>query len=63
MAAGEYDAVAVEGGFFIADTDTTVRYWFADGVGIVKWQYAIAGTESTPLGLKKYTPGQAEKSK
>ena len=36
-------------------------YRLAEGVGIVKLEYSIGGTASTPLELKKYSPGKAEK--
>ncbi len=55
--AGDYDAVLVVGDCNIAGT----KWWIADGVGIVKLEYSIGGTASTPLELKKYTPGKAEK--
>ena len=59
--AGEYEAVRVDGASSIAGTETTTKWWIADGVGIVKLEISIGGTASTPLELKKYTPGKAEK--
>lgn len=61
VAAGEFEVVVVRGEVNIAGTDTTVTYRLADGVGIVKLEYSIGGTAATPLELKKYTPGKAEK--
>lgn len=58
---GEYEAVLVVGDCTIAGTTTGTKWWIADGVGIVKLEYSIGGTASTPLELKKYTPGKAEK--
>lgn len=58
---GEHDAVLVVGECTIAGTQTGTKWWIADGVGIVKLEYSIGGTASTPLELKKYTTGKAEK--
>jgi hypothetical protein len=63
VAAGKYDAVLVEGEADLAGTATTTKWWLAEGVGIVKLSYTIAGSESVPLELKKYTPGEAVKAK
>ncbi len=53
------DVVAVEGPkFTIAGTDTSVKYWFAPKVGIIKLSYSIGGTESTPLELKSFEAGK-----
>jgi hypothetical protein len=59
--AGEYEAVLVVGDCVIAGTTTGTKWWLADGVGIVKMEYSIGGAASTPLELKKYTPGKADK--
>ncbi len=54
--AGEFEAVLVEGtDMDVGGTKTTVRLWFAKGVGLVKLSYKIADTEST-LELEKYEP-------
>lgn len=58
---GEYEAVRVDGECNINGTGTATKWWLADGVGIVKLEYNVGGTTSTPLELKKYTPGKAEK--
>jgi hypothetical protein len=48
------DCVFVEGPKFnIAGTETSVKYYFAPGKGIVKLSYSIQGTEAT-LELKSY---------
>jgi hypothetical protein len=46
---GEYEAVLVVGECTIAGTQTGTKWWLADGVGIVKLEYSIGGTASTPL--------------
>jgi hypothetical protein len=43
----------------VGGTKTTVRLWFAKGVGLVKLSYKIADTEST-LELEKYEPATAK---
>ena len=53
----KYTAVAVEGEFDIAGTKTSVKYYFAPGVGIVKQSYSIQGNEAV-LELKEFTPGK-----
>ncbi len=55
--AGKYKAVKVTGVGDIAGTKTQLAYHFAEGVGIVKLGYSVAGTE-TVLSLKKFTPGK-----
>ena len=58
VAAGEFDAVLVEGNDLdIAGTKTTVKQWFVANKGIVKLSYTIQQTEST-LELKEYTEGK-----
>lgn len=50
----EYEAVAVEGSEIdVAGAKTSVRLWFAKGVGIVKLEYKIADTE-TKLELTEF---------
>ncbi len=52
------DCVFVEGPKFnIAGTETSVKYYFAPGKGIVKLNYSIQGTEAT-LELKSYEEGK-----
>ena len=60
---GKYEAVFVLGACDIAGTPTTTKWWIAEGVGIVKLSYSIGGSDSAPLELKKYTPGEPAKSK
>ena len=49
------DVVLVEGAkFTIANTETSVKYWFAPKFGIVKLEYSIGGNPSPPLELKTY---------
>lgn len=60
---GAHEAVLVEGDCTIEGTEVTTKWWLAEGLGIVRLQYAIAGSDSAPLELKKYSPGQADKSK
>ena len=56
--AGEFEAVVVDGESMISGTKAGTKWWIADGVGIVKLEYSIGGTATTPLELKKYTPGE-----
>ncbi len=54
----DVDCVYVEGPKFnIAGTETTVKYYFAPGKGIVKLSYSIQGAEAT-LELKSYEEGK-----
>lgn len=57
--AGTYkDALYVKGADMkIGDTTTTVEYWFAKDVGIVKLQFTLGGQNAT-LELSKYTAGK-----
>jgi hypothetical protein len=55
---GTFEAVYVEGvDFDVAGTKTTVKVWFAKGVGIVKLMYKIQENEST-LELTNYEEGK-----
>ncbi len=56
VAAGEMvDVVLVEGAkFTIANTETSVKYWFSPKFGIVKLEYSIGGNPSPALELKQY---------
>ncbi len=52
------DVIAVEGGkLTVAGTETAVKYWFADGKGIVKLSYTINGQDAI-LELKSYEEGK-----
>ena len=54
----DVDCVYVEGQKFnIAGTETSVKYYFAAGKGIVKLSYSIQGAEAT-LELKSYEEGK-----
>ncbi len=54
----EVDCVFVEGAKFnIAGTETSVKYYFAAGKGIVKLSYSIQGADAT-LELKSYEEGK-----
>lgn len=56
----DVDCVYVEGlKFNIAGTETSVKYYFAAGKGIVKLSYSIQGAEAT-LELKDYVEGKAK---
>ena len=56
----DVDCVYVEGPKFnIAGTETSVKYYFAAGKGIVKLSYSIQGAEAT-LELKSYEEGKAK---
>ena len=58
VAAGEFEAVIVEGADLdIAGTKTSVKQWFVHNKGMVKLTYTIQQTEST-LELKEYTEGK-----
>jgi len=56
VAAGDQKDVAyVEGPkFTIANTETSVKYWFAPKTGIIKLEYSIGGQANTVLELKGY---------
>ncbi len=54
----DVECVYVEGQKFnIAGTETSVKYYFAPGKGIVKLSYSIQGAEAT-LELKEYVEGK-----
>ena len=54
----DVDCVYVEGAKFnIAGTETSVKYYFAAGKGIVKLSYSIQGADAT-LELKSYEEGK-----
>lgn len=56
--AGEFESVVVNGpDFEIAGTKTGVKYWFAQGKGVVKLTYSIAGNDAV-LELKEYAEGK-----
>jgi DUF3108-like len=56
--AGAYDALHVKGeNMTIGSTQTTVEYWFAKDVGIVKLRFTL-GTQDATLELESYTPGK-----
>jgi hypothetical protein len=55
---GTFETVYVEGvDFDVAGTKTTLKVWFAKGVGIVKLMYKIQENEST-LELMNYEEGK-----
>jgi hypothetical protein len=59
VAAGEFEAVVVEGpDFEIAGNKTTVKYWFVAGKGVVKLSYTIGTANEQVLELKEYTEGK-----
>ncbi|MBO0698717.1 MAG: hypothetical protein J2P46_10005 [Zavarzinella sp.] len=56
--AGSYDAVHVKGADMqIGTTSTTVEYWFAKDVGIVKLKFTL-GSQDATLELESYTAGK-----
>jgi hypothetical protein len=56
--AGTYDAVHVTGADMeIGTTKTTVEYWFAKDVGIVKLKFTL-GSQDATLELEQYTAGK-----
>jgi hypothetical protein len=56
--AGTYDAIRVKGdGMKIGATTTTVEYWFAKDVGIVKLKFTL-GSQDATLELESYTAGK-----
>ena len=53
-----YDTIYVKGADMkIGATTTTVEYWFAKDVGIVKLKFTL-GSQDATLELNKYTPGK-----
>lgn len=55
---GEVDAVLVEAAKLdISGMETTIRYWFAPGKGVVKLSYSIANNEAV-LELKSFEEGK-----
>jgi hypothetical protein len=56
--AGTYDTIHVKGtDMTIGATKTTVEYWFAKDVGIVKLRFTL-GTQDAVLELESYTAGK-----
>lgn len=56
--AGSYDAVYVKGSDMeIGGTKTSVEYWFAKDVGIVKLRFSL-GSQDATLELESYSPGK-----
>lgn len=56
--AGTYDAIHVKGTeMTIGATKTTVEYWFAKDVGIVKLRFTL-GSQDAVLELESYTAGK-----
>jgi hypothetical protein len=56
--AGKYDTTYGKGtDMRIGDTTTTVEYWFAKDVGIVKLRFTL-GSQDATLELSKYTAGK-----
>ena len=56
--AGTYDTIHVKGAeMTIGATKTTVEYWFAKDVGIVKLRFTL-GTQDAVLELESYTAGK-----
>jgi len=56
--AGTYDAIHVKGSEMqIGTTTTTVEYWFAKDVGIVKLRFNL-GSQDATLELESYTAGK-----
>lgn len=56
--AGSYDAIYVSGkDMTIGATTTTVEYWFAKDVGIVKLRFTL-GSQDATLELQNYTAGK-----
>jgi hypothetical protein len=56
--AGTYDTIHVKGAdMTIGSTKTTVEYWFAKDVGIVKLRFTL-GTQDAVLELESYTAGK-----
>jgi len=56
-AAGDFDAVVVEGkDFDIAGTKTTIKQWFVKDKGMVRIEFSIQNTP-TVLDLKEFTAG------
>src|SRR5262245_49380271 len=56
--AGSYDAIYVGGkDMTIGQTNTTVEYWLAKDIGIVKLKFTL-GSQDATLELESYTPGK-----
>jgi hypothetical protein len=56
----EYEAALIEGGELdVAGAKTTVRLWFVQGKGIVKYYYKIAETETTLELTEVKIPGSS----
>jgi hypothetical protein len=56
--AGTYEAIHVRGdNMQIGTTSTTVEYWFAKDVGIVKLMFKL-GSQDATLELENYTAGK-----
>jgi hypothetical protein len=56
--AGNYDCIHIKGtDMEIGATKTTVEYWFAKDVGIVKLKFTL-GTQEAVLELESYTAGK-----
>ena len=56
--AGKYDTIHVKGqDMTIGATQTTVEYWFAKDVGIVKLRFTL-GNQDAVLELESYTAGK-----
>src|SRR5262245_36116460 len=56
--AGKYDTIHVKGqDMTIGATTTSVEYWFAKDVGIVKLKFTL-GSQDATLELESYTPGK-----
>jgi len=55
----DYEAVQVEGkDLDIAGAKTTVRIWFAKGVGIVKEEFVLQNGDKVTLDLSKFEEGK-----
>jgi hypothetical protein len=56
--AGSYDTIYVKGSEMeIGGTRTSVEYWFAKDIGIVKLRFSL-GSQDATLELESYTPGK-----
>jgi len=56
--AGTYDTIHVKGSeMVIGTTSTTVEYWFAKDVGIVKLRFTL-GSQDATLELESYSAGK-----
>lgn len=55
----EYDTILADGqNFQIAGQKTSIKYWFAEGVGIVKLSFSLDGQDAV-LELQEFTPAAA----